>query len=363
MFRWLLLPFAFIYGLIVWIRNRMFDTNVLPSKEFNLPIISVGNITVGGTGKTPHVEYLLKLLHQEKKVAVLSRGYKRKSSGFLVAGIDTSSVKIGDEPRQIKRKFPEVAVAVDGNRVHGINKLLSGAASFDPDVIVLDDAFQHRYVKPGLSILLVDYNRPLEKDYMLPYGRLRESVSEKKRANIIIVTKAPPELKPIERRIISTDMKLFPYQNLFFTYLKYGALKPVFFENAELSTKKTDDTKLDVLLVTGIANPIPLKEYIESKYNRVEHLKFPDHHSFTAKDLSKIDKVFNAMASDNTIIITTEKDAVRMSDNKIFEPLASILYYVPIEVEFLDNDHEVFNKRVASFISNSKKIQGLNRTI
>lgn len=363
MFRWLLLPFAFLYGFVVWIRNRLFDSHILTSKEFSTPVIVVGNITVGGTGKTPHVEYLIKLLRGEKKVAVLSRGYKRKSKGFIVADIDTTSVIIGDESRQIKRKFPDVTVAVDENRSHGITKLLKGAAGVNPDVVVLDDAFQHRYVKPGLSILLVDYNRPLEKDYILPYGRLRESVSEKKRANILIVTKSPYDLKPIDRRIIRTNMNLFPYQSLFFTYLKYGALKSVFFDNSAFSPEQLEDEKLEVLLVSGIANPTTLIEYLESKYNRVEHLKFPDHHSFTGKDVARIDKMFNAMAGDNTIIVTTEKDAVRMSDNSVFEPLASILYYVPIEICFIDNDGEKFQEIVNSFISNCKKIEGLNRTL
>lgn len=363
MFRWLLLPFSFLYALIVWLRNRLFDVRLLPSKEFDVPVIVVGNITVGGTGKTPHVEYILKLLHNKKKTAVLSRGYKRTSKGFVVADFETNSKKIGDEPRQIKRKFPDVGVAVDAHRVNGITKLLKGAAGFDPEVIVLDDAYQHRYVKPGLSILLVDYNSPLEKDYILPYGRLRESVSEKKRANIVIVTKAPANLKPIDRRLITTEMGLFPYQSLFFSYLTYGEPQFVFPQPDMKGILNNGKKNFDVLLVTGIANPIPLKEHLESLFNCVEHIRFADHHAFTGKDVKKIDRAFNAMDSDNKFIITTEKDAVRMCDNSEFEGLSSVLYYVPIEVEFLNNDSEVFHNKIDTFIANSKKIASINRTL
>lgn len=363
MFRWLLLPFTFLYSMIVWIRNKMFDLNLLPSKEFNIPLISVGNITVGGTGKTPHVEYIVRLLHDDQKIAVLSRGYKREKKGFIVAGKESTSSEIGDEPKQIKRKYPDIGMAVDGNRVKGVEKLMKGAAGFDPDVILLDDAFQHRYVKPGLSILLVDFNRPLEKDYIMPYGRLRESMYEKKRANIVIVTKTPKELKPIDRRIIAKEMKLFPYQSLYFTYLKYGNLTRVFSQDKALSFDEAKEKEFNVLLITGIANPVPLKEHLSEYFSNISHLNFSDHHNYGPKDVKRIIKAFDKIDSDYKIIITTEKDAIRISDSKSFKESSLPIYYVPVEVEFLDDDKEDFKKRVFSYISNNKKPSSLNRTI
>lgn len=341
----------------------MFDLNILLSKEFDFPVIVVGNITVGGTGKTPHVEYLVKLLKDKKKVAVLSRGYKRKSKGFVVAKETDNASAIGDEPRQIKRKFPEVAMAVEANRVKGIQKLMEGAAGFDPDVIVLDDAYQHRYVKPGLSILLVDYNRPLESDYILPYGRLRESMYEKKRANIVIVTKTPRELKPIDRRIIAKDMKLFPYQSLYFTFLKYGELTSVFGTSQAIKLEELKEKEYKVLLVTGIANPVPLKEHLQKYVSQIEHLRFPDHHSYLQKDVKKIKQVFDGLSSENKIIITTEKDAVRIFDSKAFKDANLPICYLPIEVEFLDDDRKDFEQKITSFITNNRPPSILNRGI
>lgn len=341
----------------------MFDLGILPSKEFDFPIIVVGNITVGGTGKTPHVEYLVKLLKDQKKVGVLSRGYKRKTKGFLVAKETDNAATIGDEPRQIKRKFPDVAMAVDANRVKGIQKLMAGAAGFHPDVIVLDDAFQHRHVKPGMAILLVDYNRPLESDYILPYGRLRESIHEKHRANIVIVTKTPRELKPIDRRIIAKDMKLFPYQSLYFTYLKYGELTPIFGADKTLQIEKASEQEYEILLVTGIANPVPLKEHLLKHFSKMEHIQFPDHHTYTQKDIKKIKKAFEAFSGDNKIIVTTEKDAVRIFDSKDFQESGLPVHYLPIEVDFLNDDREEFEKKINAFISNNKKASILNRGI
>lgn len=363
MLRWLLLPFSLLYGIAVWFRNKMFDINVLPSKEFNIPLIVVGNITVGGTGKTPHIEYIVNLLRESKKIAVLSRGYKRQKKGFIVASEESKSSEIGDEPRQIKRKFPDIGMAVDTNRVQGVEKLMKGAAGFDPDVVLLDDAFQHRYVRPGLSILLVDYNRPIEKDYLLPYGRLRESMHEKKRANIIIVTKTPKELKPIDRRIIDKEMKLFPYQSLYFTYLKYGDLTRIFERDNPFSFSDMQENKYSALLITGIANPVPLKEHLQQYFEGIEHLRFSDHHKYGPKDIKRIDKAFEKIENQNKIIITTEKDAVRISDSKTFFESDLPLYYVPIEVGFLDGDKADFEKRINSYISNNRKSSSLNRTI
>jgi len=208
----LLYPFSLVYGMIVWIRNTLFDYQVIRSTEFPIPIISVGNITVGGTGKTPHIEYLVKILKEEFEVATLSRGYKRKTRNFILAGPDPDVRDIGDEPVQIKHKYPDVHVAVDRKRVNGIRELMKRIPQLD--VILLDDAYQHRSVKPGLSILLIDFNRPTWEDHLLPAGRLREQTYEKRRANIILITKCPDRLKPIERRIIVKDLRLFPFQQI-----------------------------------------------------------------------------------------------------------------------------------------------------
>ena len=209
-----MLPLSWLYGLGVRLRNQLFELGILKSRSFDIPVISVGNITVGGSGKTPHVEYLIRLLKSNSKVAVLSRGYKRKSKGYVLAGKDTRMRDIGDEPYQMKTKFPDIHVAVDKSRCHGIDMLTSGEATKDTDVILLDDAFQHRYVKPGINILLVDYHRLIIYDKLLPAGRLREPQKGKSRADIVIITKCPKDLKPMEYRVIIKAMDLYPYQQL-----------------------------------------------------------------------------------------------------------------------------------------------------
>ncbi len=224
----LLYPFSLLYGLVTFIRNLLYDYNIIKSFEFPIPIISVGNITVGGTGKTPHVEYLVKLLKDEFNVAVLSRGYKRRTRHFILAGTDSGVEDIGDEPVQIKQKFPDVHVAVDRKRVNGVQQLMTKIP--DLDVILLDDAYQHRRIKPGLSILLIDFNRPISKDRLLPVGRLREKAYEKRRANIILITKCPDRMKPIERRLIVKESSLYAFQHLYFTRLEYREPVPVFID-------------------------------------------------------------------------------------------------------------------------------------
>ena len=219
-------PLSFLYGIGVGIRNQLFELNILKSRSFTTPVISVGNITVGGTGKTPHVEYLIRLLSKEVKVAVLSRGYKRKTHGYILADESTTMRDIGDEPYQMKRKFPDIEVAVDAKRCRGIDHIIHDEKTKDTDVILLDDAYQHRYVKPGINILLVDYHRLIMYDELLPSGRLREPVESKNRADIVIVTKCPASLNPIDYRVLTKAMNLFAYQSLYFTSLRYGAPLP-----------------------------------------------------------------------------------------------------------------------------------------
>jgi len=353
--RWYLFFFAFIYGIVVSIRNRMFDANVFKSYQFNIPIISVGNISIGGTGKTPHVEYLVRLLKDEFGICTLSRGYKRKSKGFLIADENSTIRDIGDEPKQIKQKFPEVTVIVDGDRKNAINKIINELED-NINVVVLDDAYQHRKVKPGLSILLTDFNRPFTKDYLLPVGNLRERSWRKNRAQIIIVTKAPLDIKPIQRRIMEKELMIFPYQSLFFTSFTYGALVPVFKNGIENDVSKIENTTT-VILVTGIAMPKPLIGHIESSTNHIEHIRFPDHHAFKEQDINKIYEKYQSVESQDKIIITTEKDAMRIQDCKYADKLKKLsLFYIPIEVKFLDESKQkFFNKIVKNYVKTNKR--------
>ena len=302
-----LLPLSWFYGLGVGVRNLLFEMGVLKSRSFDIPVISVGNITVGGTGKTPHVEYLIRLLKEKMNVAVLSRGYKRKSSGFVLSDKDTPMRMIGDEPYQIKQKFPDITVAVDKKRTRGIDKLTEEGNGLDLDVILLDDAFQHRYVKPGINILLVDYHRLLIYDRLLPAGRLREPIRAKDRADIVIVTKCPKDLNPMEFRVITKAMKLYPYQQLFFSSHDYDSPKGVF-------TGKVFDGNLsgkNIMLLTGIASPEQLMHDLQELESQITPLTFGDHHNFSKKDVANINKTFASMAEPK-VILTTEKDATRL---------------------------------------------------
>ncbi len=341
--KWLL-PFSWLYGLIVYIRNKFFDWGILKHEEFDIPVICIGNITVGGTGKTPHTEYLIHVLEKKYRVGVLSRGYKRKSKNFVLADENSTSLQLGDEPFQIKNKYPKTIVAVDGNRRRGIRKML--ALDNPPQVILLDDAFQHRYVKPSYTIILSDFNRPVYEDALLPAGRLREPFSAMKNANMIIVTKCPEELQPIDYRIISHDINAFPYQELFFTTFSYRGLKPVFKEgraDRDLSYL----TRKNILLVTGIASPkMLLKKLLEyTDKERISELIYSDHYHFRSKDIKQIISSFNNIASENKIILVTEKDAVRlMLRNDFPEEIKNNLYYIPIEVSFLENEEDFAEK-------------------
>ena len=334
------------------LRNEMFTLRLLSSKEFDLPIISIGNITVGGTGKTPHTEYIADLLRSKFKVAVLSRGYKRKTRGFYLVDKTSKVSQVGDEPLQIKLKFDELLVAVDANRVRGIKKLI--ASTEKPAVILLDDAFQHQYVTPGINILLTDYSRLITKDSLLPYGRLRESASNKSRATIIIVTKCPAEIKPIDERIITKELEIRPYQNLYFSRIKYEPLRPVFGE--DITTPISELTEgLAVLMITGIANPASLKEYIKLGSHDIHEMSFPDHHQFTSKDIDRIKTKFDSLSNQKKIIITTEKDMVRFRDlNSVPDMIRQSLYFIPVKISFLNNAGKEFDKKIFNYVKENK---------
>jgi len=327
----------------------MFDFKILKSTTFDIPIISIGNITVGGTGKTPHSEYIINLLKDKFSIALLSRGYGRKTKGFLIASEKSTAFDIGDEPRQIKNKFKDITVAVDENRVRGINRLMENS---DLNIAILDDAYQHRYVNPGMNILLIDYNNPITDDYILPMGNLREPASGKDRAHIIFITKTPEDIKPIRRRIIEKDLNLYPYQSLYFTNFKYGNLINIF-DKKELEL----NNNTDIFVVTAIANSKPLIKYLSKKVNSINELHFRDHHIWTKSDFEKIKTEFEKISSNNKLVITTEKDSVRFIDNEKIDVLQNIpIYYIPIAVNFLDLEHEKkFKKQVVDYVKKNKR--------
>lgn len=349
------MPFSWLYGLGVGIRNYLFDAEILKSKSYSIPVISVGNITVGGAGKTPHVEYLIDLLRDEMQVAVLSRGYKRKSRGYVVADEDTTMRDIGDEPFQIKQKFEGVYVAVDKDRCHGIDHLISDEDTKDVEVILLDDAFQHRYVKPGVNILLVDYHKFINYDKLLPAGRLREPQSAKVRADIVIVTKCPKNLNPIDYRVLSKAMDLKAFQQLYFTTLSYCDLKPIF--NGGDTVPLNEIMGENILLLTGIASPehlqVDIMEYTRGV--KLETMAFSDHHNFTERDVERINERFAAMPSPKRII-TTEKDQVRLFYLEgLSEEVKQNIYALPIKVEFMLEGGKIFNEKIESYVRKNSR--------
>ena len=347
-----LLPFSWIYGSIVRFRNWLFDMGLKKSKSFSIPIISVGNITGGGSGKTPHVEYLIRLLHDKAKIAVLSRGYKRKSHGYVLAEESTTMPEIGDEPFQMHQKFSDIYVAVDAKRARGIENLQNDEATKDVDVVLLDDAFQHRYVKPGINILLVDYHRLIIYDKMLPAGRLREPLSGKNRADIVIITKCPKDLKPMEFRVLTKAMDLYPFQKLYFTSIDYDTPKGVF-EEKQIELDKLQD--YHVLLLTGIASPKQMEHDLKPMTKDITNLSFGDHHSFKGKDIDRINDAFESMPEPR-IIITTEKDAVRLRETEgLYEKVKSNMYELPIKVSFMLDQQDNFNEKIISYVRKNSR--------
>lgn len=330
----LLTPLSWLYGAVTGVRNWLFDSKILKEQEYDVPIIGVGNITVGGTGKTPHVEYIVSHLYNDYDIAVLSRGYKRKTRGFVLANSKSTPEIIGDEPYQIYEKFGHrVKVAVCESRRKGIAEILRLFP--DTGLIVLDDSFQHRWVKPKVNVLLTDYNRPFYKDKLLPLGRLRESALQVNRADIVVVTKCPEDLMPINYRIISKDLDLMKFQKLFFTRYEYGELLPVFSDCAPYSVSLHHLTSSDaVLLLTGIAHPRYLVRYFRNFPFRVKVDHYSDHHHFTRKDILSIAERYKSLQGVRKIIVTTEKDAVRLMHNPYYpQTLKPFTFYLPVTVK------------------------------
>ena len=352
-----LLGLSWFYGLGVGFRNLLFEMGILKSRSFDVPVISVGNITVGGTGKTPHVEYLIRLLKNKVHVAVLSRGYKRKSKGFVLSDKNTPMRMIGDEPYQIKQKFPDITVAVDKKRTRGITKLTEEGDGKKIGVVLLDDAFQHRYVKPGINILLVDYHRLVIYDRLLPAGRLREPVKAKDRADIVIVTKCPKDLKPMEFRVITKAMKLYPYQQLFFSTHDYDAPKAVYPDLAELDKLTGLDaiSSKNILLLTGIASPEQLMHDLQELKTQITPMTFGDHHNFKRKDIEAINDTFAQMAEPK-MILTTEKDATRLTVAEgLSDEVKKNLYTLPMRIVIMQDQEEEFNNKILGYVHKNSR--------
>ena len=329
--RKLLFPFSILYGSIMHVRNKLYDKNLLSSREFEIPVIAVGNLSVGGTGKSPMVEYLVNLLRQDHKVATLSRGYKRKSSGYILLNGQDTAIEVGDEPLQFKSKFPDVLVAVDENRSNGIEKLLEEMQP--PDVVILDDAFQHRKVKAGFYILLTSYTNLYKNDLVLPAGNLREPAAGAKRANIIVVTKCPEDLGAAEQEEIRKKLKPKAGQEVFFSSIAYS--KEIYSRNRTLELKALQ--KEEFTLVTGIAKPQPLVDHLENLGLNFTHKAFSDHHNFTEEEIKALQH--------EELILTTEKDYMRLKNEISREKI----FYLPIRTRFLSAGAE-FESQVKNFV-------------
>ncbi len=345
--RKILKPIGALYGSVVKARNKMYDKGIIESTKFKIPTIVVGNLSVGGTGKSPLIEYLIRLLRDDYKVAILSRGYKRSTKGFQLAGENTTAAQIGDEPMQFYRKFNKIIVAVDEDRVNGIQQLKQ--LPNPPDVVLLDDAFQHRKVQGGFNILLTPYDNLYVDDAMLPAGNLRENIEGAKRAQVIIVTKCPDELTDNEQFEITKKLNIELTQTAYFTKIEYDAKV----HSKQKKINLIDLENYEVLLVTGIAITKPLTDFLKKRRIKFTHLKYKDHYNFTEKDLQKINTSLSAIKSRKKLILTTEKDYVRT-----FENTKQNVYYLPIKTQFLIPDgmeEESFKTKIKRYVEQSTR--------
>ncbi|HRI27444.1 MAG TPA: tetraacyldisaccharide 4'-kinase [Chitinophagales bacterium] len=338
----LLLPFSLVYAMVTWLRNKLYDLQLLQSVAYDRPfIVSVGNLSAGGTGKTPHIEYLVNLLHRHYPLATLSRGYKRRTSGFLVADAHANAAQIGDEPLQIKTNFPDITVAVAENRVAAINRLMQ--VSPQPKIILLDDAFQHRRVKPAIAILLTDYNRLFTRDLPLPAGTLRECAGGYRRANVIVVTKCPYPLSEQTKTALAKEINPLPHQLLLFSHLRYG--KPYLLTHPTQTALVTAQTA--VLVVCGIASPQPMVQYLHTLTTHLQTLFFADHHPFSLADVQTITHRFAQLPQAHKVIITTQKDAMRLQPFfHYFTRQQLPIYCLPVQVFFAPNHAAVLQNYI-----------------
>ena len=318
-----------------------------------MPVINVGNLTMGGTGKTPHIEYLINLLMPEYKLAVLSRGYRRKTKDFLIADQYSTADDVGDEPLQYVKKFgTKLTVAVDNNRPNGVTNLMEN----DPelDVVLLDDAFQHRYIKPGISVLLTDYRNLYTDDHLFPVGTLRDVKSAAKRADIIVVTKTDKVLSPFVRKSVRNKLNIQGHQSLYFSYLQHE--NPLPFPGFQLPGFSEKKKYSAIIVFAGIANTYPMKEFLRRKCNELIVLEFPDHHKYTKKDMELVKKTFDDQFTNNKILITTEKDSMRLMNSPYLRILNDLpLYYLPVSVKFHGLDETNFNNQIKKYVRENKR--------
>ena len=363
--RILLFPISVAYGIIAYLYHWLYNQNILSSRKFDIPVISVGNLTTGGTGKTPHVEFIIRHLLNDKMdpedIATLSRGYGRATSGFILAQPNATAAEIGDEPRQFIKKFNHILVAVNENRVEGVQKLMK--VNPDLKIVLLDDAFQHRRIQSGMSILLMNYQFFSTSQYILPTGNLREPMSGLKRADIIVVTNSPIILSPMERRRIKKMIKPIVHQKIYYSYISYGAPKYVFEHQEEVFREKVNyfGQGFTVFLFTGIANTVALMDYYNSLPCNVVHLPFSDHHEYSMEDVKLIKEKFDNIASPKKVIFTTEKDAMRLAIPGLEKAMRALpVFYLPIEVKFSEGDHQLFNEQISEYVGKNQKYSKLH---
>lgn len=345
--RLLLLPLSLIYGLVIWIRNKLYDSGIFRSTGFDLPVICVGNLAIGGAGKTPVTEYLVRLL-EGRRIAILSRGYGRKTKGFILADDTATAAQIGDEPMQYYRKFPQVTVAVCEDRVKGI-----GLLQDSHEVIILDDAFQHRAVKPGFSVLLFDYRSLQFPQFLLPAGNLREYFAAHRRADVLLLTKAPESLAVTEKQACRSQFGASTAP-LFFSSLAYQQLKHLL--NEESMDLASLGAGTQVFLITGIANPKPIVEQLKKRVEKLHHYDFPDHYDFSQKDILKVVADYKNNPSERKLIITTEKDAQRLLDDALKALLLELpVFYLPIRIALHGADQDAFDSKILDYVSSTTR--------
>jgi tetraacyldisaccharide 4'-kinase len=343
----LLYPISLLYYLVLLIRHKLYDWGILKSKSYNIPNICVGNLNLGGTGKTPHIEYLVRLLSDKYNVAVLSRGYGRDTKGYLLANENHTHHDIGDEPLQYLKKFNNIRIAVDENRCEGMNRLLQ--EENPPQIILLDDAYQHRKIKPGLNILLTDYYNLYKNDRLVPAGNLRDIKKAADRAKIVVVTKSPSVITSYYRRDVENILKLKPHQKIFYSYIEYQEFQPLSKTSYDIDVKEAKT----VLLVSGIANTYSLTDYLKRKYNTISKIEYNDHHNFTEKDIDLIIKKYNDLIGKNKIIVTTEKDAMRLINSSLISKFDDIpVFTIPIKIKFHKENGISFNDEILNYVKN-----------
>ena len=337
-----------LYSFVLFLRHKLYDWGFIKSKSFNIPNICVGNLNLGGTGKTPHIEYLISLLSDKYKLAVLSRGYGRKTTGYILANEHHSHNDIGDEPLQYFKKFDNIKVAVDEKRCNGMKNLLQEETP--PQIVLLDDAYQHRKIKPGLNILLTDYYNLYSNNHLVPAGNLREIKKAAHRADIIVVTKSPNVITPYHRKDIESSLRPLPHQKVFYSYIEYQGFQA--FSRASLETD-IKEVKT-VLLFSGIANTYSLEDHLNRKYNTIAKLQFNDHHNYTEKDIDLIIEKYNSLIGKNKAIVTTEKDAMRLINSSLINKFDDIpLFTIPIKIKFHKEEGNCFNDVIMNYVKNN----------